>query len=85
MQNNELNLRTLDPMISEISKLIGEKEKYEHQSYLSVLELLKLRLRVMITQREEAEEAHRYSINFLISFRNEFYYLTFEILIFQTV
>lgn len=59
MQNNELNLRTLDPGLAEISKLITEKEKYEHQSYLSVLELLKLRLRVMITQREEAEEAHR--------------------------
>jgi hypothetical protein len=59
MHRNELNLRTLDPGLTEIAKLIMEKEKYEHQSYLSVLELLKLRLRVMITQREEAEEAHR--------------------------
>jgi hypothetical protein len=59
VRSNDLNLRTLDPGLSEIAKLITEKEKYEHQSYLSVLELLKLRLRVMITQREEAEEAHR--------------------------
>lgn len=43
----------------EAAYMISENNKYDHQCYISVSELLKLRLRILIAQREEMEELDR--------------------------
>lgn len=40
--------------------MISENNKYDYQCYNSVAELLKLRLRILIAQREEMEELDRF-------------------------
>jgi hypothetical protein len=52
---------------AEAAKLITDINKWERQSFSSVAELLRLRLRIMIAQREEIEEVselHREKDNF---------------------
>ena len=53
--------RMLDASRKEAARMIFENDKYDHQCYLSVSELLKLRLRIMIAQREEMEELDRHN------------------------
>ena len=60
MQNIARNTETLDPDIQNVSALISENDKYDHQCFLSVVELLKLRARVMVSEREEVEELDSY-------------------------
>jgi hypothetical protein len=49
-------MKSLDSCRSEAAELIKEVDKLDHQGYLSVSELLNLRLKIMIAQREEVEE-----------------------------
>ena len=49
-------MQSLDACRSEAASLIKEVDKLDHQGYLSVSELLHLRLKIMVAQREEIEE-----------------------------
>jgi hypothetical protein len=51
--------KLLESSRNEASKLVAGNDQLDHQCYLSVSELLKLRLRIMIAQREEVEELER--------------------------
>jgi len=55
-ENKENSNRLLETSRYEASRLISDNDRLDHQCYLSVSELLKLRLRIMIAQREEVEE-----------------------------
>ena len=59
MQNIVRNSEILGPDIQNVSALIAENDRYDHQCFLSVVELLKLRARVMVSEREEVEELDR--------------------------
>jgi len=50
---------TLEAARGEASALINEVDRLDYQGFLSVSELLRLRLRIMIAQREEVEELSR--------------------------
>ena len=49
----------LRPVILDATELISERNKCSHQCFLSALELLKLRLRVLVVQREDVEQYAR--------------------------
>jgi hypothetical protein len=46
---------SLDAMRTEAETLVEDLDRLDHQCYMAVAELLKLRLRIMIAQREEFE------------------------------
>jgi hypothetical protein len=56
LQTEEVTREILRPEILDVTELIAERDKCCQQSYLSVLELLKLRLRVLVIQREDIEQ-----------------------------
>ena len=49
----------LRPVIVDVSELIAERDKCSHHCFLSVLELFKLRLRILVIQREDIEHYSR--------------------------
>lgn len=60
IENIDRKSKILDPDIQGVAALIAENDKYDHQCFLSVVELLKLRARVVVSEREEVEELDRY-------------------------
>jgi hypothetical protein len=56
LQTEEVTREILRPEILDVTGLIAERDKCCQQSYLSVAELLKLRLRVLVMQREDIEQ-----------------------------
>ena len=56
LRTQEVTREILRPVILDVTGLIAERDKCCQQSYLSVLELLKLRLSVLVIQREDVEQ-----------------------------
>lgn len=56
LRTEEVTRDLLRPEILNVTGLIAERDKCCQQSYLSVLELLKLRLRVLVMQRVDVEQ-----------------------------
>lgn len=55
--------KSLEDDRKEVSKVIEENDSLDFKCYLSISELLRLRLQIMIVQREEVEELERLQAN----------------------
>lgn len=56
LRTDEVTRGIFSPEILDVTELISERDQFCQQSLLSVLELLKLRLRVLVIQREDIEQ-----------------------------
>ncbi len=52
-----------EQLYAKAKELLEVEDKYDIQCFLAVSELLKLRLRILVAQREEVEEVHRLQVD----------------------